>query len=305
MNTYKHVSGVVSEDPAAALAVGDHLKFQLISFGTSDALDFPQTVNNWDFFNGAVLAFVLKSKTRQELIGTAIIVAPGLAITATHNFVDYIDEIMTGDVQIYGFGIAADKMNIWRVSEISWAPDDDIALLGITAASKIPSDRTYHQFGVTTRAPKNGEKVHLFGFRHQPLDENPGSATFAAALYNSVGTVAGVYPNGIPGRFMPFPLIELNCGSLGGMSGGAAIDERGLVVGVISRSLETENQRGPAYISWIIKPLTRSVKVPWPVGLYPERVTPLSLDNKLLYIDRREAIDDTTEGQLNYQVWFE
>ena len=45
----------------------------------------------------------------------------------------------------------------------------------------------------------------------------------------------------------PFPVIEISCGTLGGMSGGAVLDASGSVIGILSAGLSHDDGRGPSY----------------------------------------------------------
>ncbi len=77
------------------------------------------------------------------------------------------------------------------------------------------------------------------------------------------------------------------------------------MVGVISRGLQTDEGDGPTYVSWIIKSLGRPLEISWPPGLHKESASPLSMDRRLLVIERPEALNGTTETRMTYKVWFE
>jgi hypothetical protein len=306
MNSNKYATGIVSNDPLRACSIGDRLNFCLVPFGASNATDRPNWVTNWEFFNGAVAGFVLKGTTTCELIGTAIIVAPGLAITATHNFSDKLDSIASGSVVPYCMGVRANGLDMWKVAKLNYTATDDVSFLSLEAASEIPDDRTYYGLGITTRAPKNGEELHIFGFRSEgEWLATANEQQFAANLYAACGIVTAVYPHGRDKTSVPYPAIELSCGSLAGMSGGAALDKNGLLVGMISRGFDTASGDGPTYLSWIISSLGRNVELCWPSGLHEKPVSPLSINEGLIFIDKREALEGTTETRTRYKIWFE
>jgi hypothetical protein len=301
----KHVTGIMSDDPFKDLAIGEAVHFKLVEPGSSNSVERPQVVKNWGFFKGAVVAFSLKFGSSQEWLGTAVIVAPGVALTAAHNFTQVIEEIEQGSAVPYCFGIRDDTVEIWKVTKVSYADDNDIGVLSIIPASRLPEDRTYYRFGMTTRTPTTSETLSIVGFRIEKLEDNIKLVAATGHLYASSGLVVAVYPYGRDRMLLPYASIELNCGSLGGMSGGAVIDKNGLLVGLISRGLQTHEGDGPTYVSWIINALGRTIELEWPPGFYKSAVTLLSMDNTIAYIDRRDALTQTHDNLLKYQVWHE
>lgn len=297
--------GVISEDPINNLDIGSSLVFKLVTFVNSDANQTPQSVTNWDFFQGALMGLVIKAENEVHIFGTAFMVAPGIALTATHIVSSFIDENKHGKIAIYCVGIRSECIELWKVLSITYNPNDDISVISICAASELPPDKTYYRFGITTRAPKSGEVVQIYGFREHTITSYYDKVEFGTNVFVSKGTVTAIHPYGIGKTYIPYPVIELNCGSLGGMSGGIAIDQNGLVIGIVSRGLDTEDQRGPTYVSWIINSLTKNVALSWPQGLYSVPTTLLSLNEYLLYIDNREALSGSTEEQTKYKIWFE
>jgi hypothetical protein len=299
----KSAVGLVSSDPLGDLPVGASITFNPIVFGGSDANDRPQSVNNWEVFKGAIFSVVLKSADSSTFLGSAFMIGPGIAITASHLFSDILDELQNGKVVPYCLGIRETTLEIWIVTKFSYGADDT-TVLSIEPVSKLPENGKYYRMGLTTRTPKTGEKLHIVGFRAETLIQGP-NPTFSGHMYTSVGTVVDVHPNGTDRFLKPYPVIELNCGSLGGMSGGAAIDEHGFVMGIVSSGLQTADGGGPTYVSWIINAMGRMLEVPWPPGAYKMPVSLLSLDDPTILIEGREALAGTTENGVVYKVWFE
>jgi hypothetical protein len=111
---------------------------------------------------------------------------------------------------------------------------------------------SFTSLGVTTRCPRQGEKLTIFGFRFDDVQEDGQGYRAAGNLYAAAGTVTDVYH---PKHFLPslpFPTIDIACGSLGAMSGGAVLDHDGLLVGMISRGWTTDDMEGPTYAAWIV-----------------------------------------------------
>jgi hypothetical protein len=87
-------------------------------------------------------------------------------------------------------------------------------------------------------------------------------------LFVAAGEVETIHWPRRDALLVPCPAIEIRCGSLGGMSGGAVIDEGGALVGILSRSFETADGLGPSTAAWILHALMFDVTLPWPPGVY-------------------------------------
>ena len=211
-----------------------------------------------------------------RIVGSAFLVAPGVAISATHVLERYFPDIESGAVVIYGVGILEASASLWSVEKLYYNCSDDIFFISVVPFTETPSHRTFFQFGLTTRCPHIGENLHLVGFRDFGSTfsdtENPEGA-FRANMLISAGSVTAVYPEKRDSVLMPFPTIEIGSGSTGGMSGGVALTSDGKVVGVISRGLSTDDHQGPTFVSWIINCLNRPLEITWPRGLYSEAHT--------------------------------
>src|SRR4051812_22932761 len=84
--TGRSVGGEVFDDPLKHLPIGSKINFKPVVFHGSDANDRAQSVANWHALDGAILGVVLKSAQSSSMIGTAVMVAPGIAVTASHLF---------------------------------------------------------------------------------------------------------------------------------------------------------------------------------------------------------------------------
>lgn len=302
-NDIKETSVVVTE--IVEFEVGHALHLVPVKFQSCDATQTPQPVKNWGFFDGAVLAVVIGDKSERQIIGTACMIAPGLAVTAAHIFTDVIESIRTGELGISCFGIATDSGEFWRVTHVCYASGEEIAFLSIAKASIHDASRPMRTFDLSTRAPRVGEVVTMIGFRFTESGQL-GSDAYAIVghMYAVNGAVRNVYPHRRDNSIMPFPVIEVDCGSVGGMSGGALLDGEGLLLGVTSRGLETDDGLGPTYAAWIIGGLNRRVTISWPKGLYPPNSHLLDLNPRLLRIQGREHIQIHDGTSYTYKPWF-
>lgn len=295
----KVFSTTVTEPPE--LEIGVSLNFRVFDFHGSDSIVRAQDVRNPDVFDGALLAIVV-GDDHQTVLGTAFLVAPGLAISAFHVLSADIDAILQSKKRVFCFGLRSGHATLWDIRHINYTEDSDIAYLSLIPRSALNEDRTICQFPLTTRAPKAGEQLHIIGYTSGPLNEAPEQA-IRFKLMSAVGAVSRIYPRQRDSALMPFPTIEILCGSVGGMSGGVVLDNSGHVCGVICRGLDTDDKSGPTFASWLVGALGREVDVVWPPGLFksPQRVIGIE---RLTAIQGREKvkIDGTT---CSVEIWFE
>ncbi|WP_418063287.1 hypothetical protein [Pimelobacter simplex] len=120
-------------------------------------------------------------------------------------------------------------------------------------------------------------------------------------VYAAVGQVGEIYEDRRD-QALPFPSFEVQCGSHGGMSGGAVLDSAGKILGVISRGWSFDDGEGPTYATRITELLDRPVRLTWPPGMHPERGTLLELDPVMLDLEGRDKLV-RTNGRLGYEVW--
>jgi hypothetical protein len=307
MSEHNHLTGTVSDDPLAHLPVGTSISIEPIVVGGSNANTVPDGVVNWDFFQGALLAVGVRlSRSAAAVVnGTAVVIAPGLAITATHVLSEALPHLTSGDAEVICIGVRSGNLDLWRVRKISYTDRDDVAYLSLQLASPWVEGWFFTSLGVTTRCPQQGERLTIFGFRFDDVQEDGQGFSAAGNLYAAAGTVNDVYH---PNHFfpsLPFPTIDIACGSLGAMSGGAVLDHDGLLVGMISRGLTTDDLKGPTYAAWIVGALNRKLELPWPPGVYGDEIHILGIPEQLLHLTGRDAIVMVDENRYNYRVWFE
>lgn len=172
----------------------------------------------------------------------------------------------------------------------------------------MPEGWRFTTLPVTTRCPAPGEQLTIVGFRFAEPPELTNSkfaGLMEGDLFAAAGEVVATYHPIRDKVLMPFPTIEVACGSLHGMSGGAVLDQNGALMGIVSRSLKSEdgNNDGPTSAVWLIGALGRRLDLPWPSGLYGERVEIMAIPERLLHIIGRDAVT-VTESRTEYRVWF-
>ena len=275
------------------MPIGASLAFETVSFTGSDSTQVPQGVINWTFFEGALLAICLRTADSDKVIGTAVVVAPGLAVSATHVIQGDLPAIMDGTASLLCTGITSTGVQLWRVRKASMCPaDDDTCFLSLEMASSLEPESRLRRFALTARAPTIGESLHVIGYQLPEVNRSAPNGGFSAggALYLATGVVTDFFPNGRDKRLMPYPSIEIACGTLCGMSGGAVLDRDGCLMGVISRGWDFEDGSGPSYAAWIVGALLRAVEIPWPPGFYRQPTRLWDIDPAALVIAGRENV---------------
>ena len=316
----------VGQDPLASWAPGLP-PIAVLPPTVSSIGRIPEDLNNLGYFQGALLAVVVQHLASLEFVGTAVMIAPGLALTATHILTDALDALYDGrsdDVAVVCAGIRDGSIDKWRV--VSSAVDTfgnlpaemrprgvplgepagpDLAFLSLQLLSAAGHDWSFTQFPLTTRASKPGEEdVTIIGLRfpdvvHEAGEDGAGDLAMNGSLYAATGRVMSVCPWRRDDSRMPWPTIEIDCGSLGGMSGGAVLDQSGHVLGVISSGYGDV----VTYATWLIGSLGVSVDVPWPSGLYPQPVRLVDIPDHVMRIEGREAIRVISPQRMVYQPW--
>jgi len=185
-------------------------------------------------FDHAVLSVgVAKGDELNQIEGSAFMIGPGVAFTASHviDNVEYDDLILTSVSQCDGL--------FWKCESVSMLNDDhDIAVLSLKLASKVPTTACVHKFGVSETLPKKGDTLKMFGYRQTDLRSKSGSQAVTEVSLDFLyceGVITDVYPD------YKTPRVAVDCGAIGGMSGGIAMNSDGLACGVISSSLEMED----------------------------------------------------------------
>jgi Trypsin-like peptidase domain len=137
----------------------------------------------------------------------------------------------------------------------------------------LSSVATFSQASITTRLPKVGEQLIISGFRaSSSVFESTGGAfiDLGAEMLLCSGVVTARYPaaSGRDRVTAPWPCIEVDCPSWGGMSGGPVFDQRGFIVGLISKGWNCVDDPSPMVTALLWPALGLQMKsFGWPPSL--------------------------------------
>jgi hypothetical protein len=304
------VKSCVIFDPTTTHKDGDTLQFEFLARQIVNPTRF-QSVNNWDYFEGAVLAVTFRNKTHAAILGSAVLVAPGVALSAAHVVQEHEAALRSGDVTLACVGIASHGAQPWQVDNITYFAGTDICLFALRYIAAYPPSRTFYQASITTRLPAVGEPLSMVGFKADSDYFERGDDLGLQMLLSS-GKVTASYPQGRGTNFKPWPQVQVDCPLPGGMSGGPVFDPRGCLVGISSASWEfgEDEEPAPAFPA-LIWPILGQ---PFPVlGLLQkllrtqESKSLLDLNSRgLCRIERPDAIQLSQHGTIlrtAYQPW--
>ena len=298
--------GIVAVDPLLSLQPGAEIHFAetLITFpfdGRAGALA------DWRVAEGMVLGLAVGDRRQTEIHGSAVLVAPGVALCATHVIETYRQALMRGRADAVCFGVARHGVDLWRVRHVTQAAGTDISVLGLEAISALPVNAIYRRASITTRLPRVGERLLCLGFRASAEAFEIGSdgqLALHGALIAAAGTVQQRFVQGRDRLVLPWPSVEVDLPTWGGMSGGPVFDGTGKLIGLLSKSLETGDEPSPSYVSLLWPMLTTRFRRAWPpISDMPETLSFVEMDRRMCSIDRPEVVSVTDTGAIEYSVW--
>jgi hypothetical protein len=237
--------------------------------------------------------------------GSAVMVAAGVALCALHVVERYTAGIAAGSTSIVCIAPRRHGADLWLVRHVTNGVGSDFAFLAVEAISTVAPDHMYRVAALTTRTPRVGERLLCLGFvaaQESFERQADGTRAFSGQLIAAAGSVTEVHPLGRDSRLLPFPALEVDFPAWGGMSGGPVFDERGYLVGILSRSWETEDEPSPSYVALAWAALASIFRQDWPL---PAARNLALLDVATCSIQRPEAIVRSAGGKVDYRIWYE
>ncbi len=206
----------------------------------------------------ALVAVARMEEKGSTIIGSGVMVAPGLLLTATHVLEEFSQH---SDSPVF-FTFLPGAMRAWLPQDVMTVSQEskfhadqkitsDLSLVSCSLNSDAHAIHPLMLAPMKVTLPLIGERLWAFGFRHQKVQ---GSTALLTPMVSS-GLVTAAFPNG-RGERMPSPCFEVAMDTIGGMSGGAVMNADGYLVGIISSSMAG----GPSYITLIWDAIRYSVK---------------------------------------------
>jgi hypothetical protein len=311
-------SGVITTDPVRDVPNGFTLGFSASRF-QADLTSNVVRLEDWGAFEGILLALAFVHDGSYQVLGSGVLVAPGIALAATHVVDQQLDRIFKLNMHVMCFAATKTGLQIWTVKKVAPIPGMDITVLALECASALPRDRVFRQASLTTRLPSLGEGLLVCGFRaaRNEFYNKNDVAEICGDVFLCTGRVSAQYPTSA-GRdrcLLPFPVLEVeNCPSWGGMSGGPVFDKAGFLVGLLASSLsESKNgepssdDTGPSNVSLLWPLFGQRFEGAWPQGFYKGPISLLEMGG-MCTIERPEAVVIQRDAETNacttgYHAW--
>jgi hypothetical protein len=245
-------------------------------------------VRAWDQTQGVVLGVMFRDHGRDRVLGSAVLVGAGVALTAHHVLDAEWRAIENGTTAIRLLGYPAPgKMVVWRPYHLRHLIGTDLALLTMEPDSGFPHEMRYAT--LTARTPVRGESVTICGFRASRPEFEGWEGMKSQTLLSATGDVDQVWPDAsLRGSYKPWPWFDVDCFQPSGVSGGGVFDAKGKLMGMFSSSMDAMpgEKAGPSYVAMLRGDMwTQRVPTPWPQGLRDRSLLELTLD-KLAHVDQ-------------------
>ncbi len=226
-------------------------------------------------FEGILLALGFRTAGEHHTLGSAVLVHPGLAITAKHVVAEWTPLIARGEATIVGQAPTPSGLLMWQVEAVSEMHNSDLAVLSLRLRVEMPDDfSTCH---IETRMPSIGDVVFLTGFtvHTSTIDISPRMEV-DGLIRVCHGAVCDLWPNGRDSVMLPSSSFAVRCPAFGGMSGGPVFNAEGKMLGVVSSSLDGDDI---ACVSHVAPALLMAVRPAWPLEM--AETTLLGMGKKL------------------------
>lgn len=182
------------------------------------------------------------SGCQSVVAGTAILIAPGIAITAQHVIEEIYEQFNVDNasentnLDLYVFQIVTGAC--WYVCSVSHWVGTDIAVLSIRPRNEEASNSTVHRLKLTVDPPSIGDTVTAIGYPKSSLDIPRNDSELLHLNLTllptvSEGCVLDVHSSYRDSANVRFPSFSVETEYVGGMSGGPVFNENAQICGLV------------------------------------------------------------------------
>jgi Trypsin-like peptidase domain len=194
-----------------------------------------------------------------DAAGTAVVIAPWIAITARHVLEDYWRTFEGGQMVNGGEGsfclrafqvIDEGKVGVlYKIEKVVLATWTDIAVIKLIPWSGAPADYAWMCPKIDLLPPRLGARVCAFGYHAANVDVDGKNVSVTRRLATSVGEVIEIHAKGRD-RQLSWPCFRTNARYDAGMSGGPVMNDDGHLCGIICKNLPP-SQEGEEHVSYV------------------------------------------------------
>lgn len=269
---------------------------------------------DWDAFDGLLLMVYFGTESYDTIEGSAVMVAPGVALSAAHVISDWISAVTQGNAGCMLTGFVKGAQTYWRASGVRVDAETDLAIISVEPADEPTREKLVRLAHLTTRTPEVGESLMFCGYRGAATKfmHDGNEIELSATAYISTGKVAQIHAAQRDRTRYRWPCYEVDCVIVGGMSGGPVFDSQGYLVGVTGAGLEMVEDGQPKAVSpsyaWQVWPcLLRPFRPTWPKAINSGVTSLLEMKGGLCAVERPDAVKgdqplgDGKLGVVHYQ----
>jgi V8-like Glu-specific endopeptidase len=270
---------------------------------------------DWEAFDGLLLMVYFGAESYDTIEGSAVMVAPGVALSAAHVISTWIAAVTLGKAGCMLTGFVKDGQTFWRATGVRVDLDTDLAIISLEPADNQTKKRSVRLAHLTTRTPKVGESLMFCGYRGAKTKfvHDGNEIELAATAYISTGKVSQIHAARRDRIRYRWPCYEADCVIIGGMSGGPVFDSDGYLIGICGAGLDILENGKPKTVSpsyaWQIWPcMLRRFRPTWPAKAYSGLTSLLEMKAGMCAIERPDTVkgdQSLGNGELGvvYQAW--
>jgi hypothetical protein len=178
-----------------------------------------------------------------RVVGTAILLGPGLALSALHVIEDFVPRTKhTSEIKANVVVFQTISGAAWYIRRVWATTHTDAVFLGLEPKNDAANNFKWHRFGINLHLPKPGDKIFAAGFSSSQIngvDEGltqEGITVIKTSLHLQIlnGVVQESHGSKHEGH-LDFPCFQCNAKFDHQMSGGPVLDERGYLRGLVCK----------------------------------------------------------------------
>lgn len=233
-----------------------------------------QVMERLDLHQGAIGCLQAWSEKNVVSLGSAVLIAPGIALASRHVFDEYNSQRLLNDPD-GGLVLTAPRsggIDVWVAKKLYYDPSLDIVVIEVEPRFSTDDGHDFHVFQPSMAIPNVGDQVTMLGLVPETGFGrlNDAASSVRMVLMATVGEVTQVFPIQRDSVMMPCPCFEALGFAPGGMSGGPVFASDGTMIGIVSTGVAPgESEPAVCTVSSLWPAMLKEVSPAWPSGFWP------------------------------------